>query len=39
MDTTGSEALVPHTAALQLMIQSGAVCTCHLDVGRSRMDV
>ncbi len=35
MDTTGSEALEPHTAALLRMLQGGAVCTCHLDGVRS----
>jgi len=32
MDTTGSETLEAHNAALIRMLQDGAVCTCHLEV-------
>ena len=35
-DTSGSESLEPHNAALLRMIQDGAVCTCHLDAGPFR---
>ncbi|HWP98004.1 MAG TPA: isochorismatase family protein [Syntrophomonadaceae bacterium] len=38
MDTTGSERLEAHTAALQRMIEDGAICTCHLDADRFHMD-
>jgi len=37
-DTSGSEALESHNAALQRLIEDGAVCTCHLNAGRFRMD-
>ncbi len=39
MDTAGSESLDSHNTALQHMIDDGAVCTCHLDTGRFRMDM
>lgn len=38
MDTTGSESLELHTAALQRMLQDGAVCTCHLNTNHLRKD-
>lgn len=38
MDAAGAEDLETHTAALQRMIQDGAVCTCHLDAGRYHLD-
>lgn len=38
-DTSGSEALESHNAALKHMILDGAICTCHLNAGRFRMDM
>ena len=38
-DTSGSQILESHNAALQKLIKDGAVCTCHLNAGRFRMDM